>query len=82
MEFVKGVDLKTLLESQRFLNLNQACGIILKVLEALHAAHRLGIVHRDIKPANILILQNGGVKVADFGVARIDTSDLTQYGDG
>ena len=43
-------------------------------------AHDHGVVHRDIKPANIMVLDNGKIKVADFGVARLETSDLTNAG--
>jgi eukaryotic-like serine/threonine-protein kinase len=51
-----------------------------QLLDALDYAHNAGIVHRDIKPANLLIAQRGECKVADFGIAHLDTSYLTQSG--
>ncbi len=81
MEYVKGVDLQVFLKSGQVLNAEQAIKLILKVLDALSVAHAMGVVHRDIKPANIMLVENGQIKVMDFGVARIDTSDLTQLGD-
>lgn len=81
MEYVKGVDLQVFLKSGQTLSTEQAINIILKVLDALAAAHALGVVHRDIKPANIMLLESGQVKVMDFGVARIENSDLTRLGD-
>lgn len=81
MEYVNGIDLQVFLKSKQFLSINQSVNLILKVLDALQAAHNMGIVHRDIKPANIMMFDNGQVKVTDFGVAHIDTSDLTQIGD-
>jgi serine/threonine protein kinase len=51
------------------------------VLAALACAHANGVVHRDIKPANILVPSNGTTKVADFGISRIEGSDVTQLGD-
>jgi serine/threonine protein kinase len=58
----------------------QAVNIVSQLLEALQYAHDRGVWHRDIKPANILLTANGRVKVTDFGIARIESSLLTQMG--
>ena len=81
MEYVEGIDLRSFLKSNRTLSVRESCDIILYVLQALEFAHKNGVVHRDIKPGNILLLDDGMVKVADFGVARIETSALTNVGD-
>ncbi len=80
MEFVDGVPLGTELKRVGRFAPAQAVAIVAQVLDALGAAHALGIVHRDVKPANILMLPSGQVKVTDFGISRINTSDLTQDG--
>jgi serine/threonine-protein kinase len=81
MEYVKGIDLQVFLKSGQTLTAEQAINLILKILDALHSAHELGIIHRDIKPANIMLLESGQIKVTDFGVAHIENSDLTHIGD-
>ncbi|NJN47730.1 MAG: serine/threonine protein kinase [Candidatus Competibacteraceae bacterium] len=80
MEYVNGKELSEYLRKKVQFNLKDALSIIYQVLTALDYAHEFGIVHRDIKPANIMLLDNGHVKVADFGIARIETANFTQQG--
>ena len=80
MEFVQGQDLQKYVDSQERFDLQHLIRIMCDVLDALDHAHRNGVVHRDIKPGNILITDEGRVKVADFGVARIESSMMTQAG--
>ena len=80
MEYVNGMELKAHLRSNTVIPLPSATDICIQILEALSHAHEKGVIHRDIKPANIILLENGTVKVSDFGVARLDTSDLTSTG--
>jgi len=80
MEYVEGVELKAQLQSDSQYSLAVAADITIQILRALEHAHSKGIVHRDIKPSNIILLESGEVKVSDFGVARLDTSDLTGTG--
>ena len=54
--------------------------IMSQMLDALDYSHRQGVIHRDIKPANVFLLDDGTVKVADFGIAHIESSSLTQVG--
>lgn len=72
MEYVDGTDVSQMIRSQKKLPPEHALAITAHVCDALSAAHELGIVHRDIKPANVLINMKGQVKVADFGLAKID----------
>ncbi len=78
MEFVDGSNLSQVLTRTGRMTPAQAVAVIGQVLSALAYAHRLGIVHRDVKPANILLLADGRVKMTDFGIARFDSSELTQ----
>jgi hypothetical protein len=70
MEFVDGVNLRRLLNSQK-LSPEEALAIVPQICEALQYAHDAGVVHRDIKPENILLDKNGRVKIADFGLAKL-----------
>jgi serine/threonine-protein kinase len=82
MEYLEGVNLQDLIK-QGTLSLLEKVEIMTEVAEGLSAAHRLGVTHRDIKPANIMRLQDGSVKIMDFGIARIaseSASRLTQTG--
>jgi protein kinase-like protein len=81
MEYVPGQTLRQRLEKRERLDPEWVFAFGAVLADALHQAHRAGIVHRDIKPANILIREgDGAVKLADFGVARLKASDLTQSG--
>ena len=81
MEFVQGQSLKQRLEKGERLDPAWVLAIGAVLADALHVAHKAGIIHRDIKPANILIrTEDGAAKLADFGVARLKSSDLTQSG--
>jgi len=80
MEYVAGVSLEALLKESPRLPVAQALEIVEQVASALEEAHAHGIVHRDIKPANVFLDERGRVKVGDFGIARLDGSDLTEAG--
>jgi serine/threonine-protein kinase len=80
MEFVDGETLKALLDRGDRLPLARVVEIMRGVLLALDNCHRLSVVHRDIKPSNIMLPSDGGVKLADFGIARIENSELTIVG--
>jgi serine/threonine-protein kinase len=81
MEYIEGVELRTLIGEGRPLRVAQALSIAAQVAEGLAYAHQRGVVHRDVKPANIMVLANGPVKITDFGIARMRGSrDLTQTG--
>jgi serine/threonine-protein kinase len=75
MEVLEGKDL-----SGTVLPVKKAMRVVASIAEALDYAHKKGIVHRDIKPANIMLLEDGTVKVTDFGIARIIKSSQTQTG--
>jgi eukaryotic-like serine/threonine-protein kinase len=81
MEYIQGVELRTLLTEGQPMALSRALAIAAQVAEGLGYAHQAGVVHRDIKPANIMVTADGPVKITDFGIARMRASaDLTQTG--
>ena len=78
MEYVDGVNLREAMSAQKFTP-EQALAIIPDICDALQSAHDQGVWHRDIKPENILLDQDGQVKIADFGIARIVGDRLRNY---
>ncbi len=80
MEYIKGRELKDYFEGGERFSTADAVRILRQILSALGYSHKLGVIHRDIKPANVILLPDGTVKVADFGIAHIEKSELTQLG--
>jgi len=80
MEYLPGSDLRTLLERPGALAFETKLSIASQVCRGLAYSHGKDIVHRDVKPANIRILENGRVKLMDFGIARLGSSALTSTG--
>ncbi len=80
MELVKGRELKEYFEKNERFATADAVRVLTQILAALGYSHRLGVVHRDVKPSNVFLLPDGSVKVADFGIAHIESSELTQVG--
>ncbi len=80
MEFVEGRSLKDVFDADERFELPTLIRMMTEVLSALEYSHKNGIIHRDIKPANIMITKAGEVKITDFGIARLESSSLTQAG--
>jgi serine/threonine-protein kinase len=81
MELVNGDTLYHHMQNKAQFGLKEIGEIIRQLLDGLDYAHNLGVVHRDIKPSNILVNDDGRIKISDFGIARLDTSTLTQVGE-
>ncbi len=77
MELIDGITMKQYMEKKGVLNWRETLHFSMQIAKALEHAHSRGIVHRDIKPQNIMILKNGSVKVADFGIARVSSAQST-----
>jgi serine/threonine-protein kinase len=80
MEYIEGRNVKSLLAEKLKFSWDQIADITAQIAEALDYAHRKGIIHRDIKPANVIITTDGKIKITDFGIAKIASSNLTTTG--
>jgi eukaryotic-like serine/threonine-protein kinase len=80
MEYVPGRSLKSIIREEAPLELARAIDLTVQILRAANFMHRRGIVHRDLKPANVLVDGAERLKVTDFGIARVCTSDITETG--
>jgi serine/threonine-protein kinase len=80
MEYVEGAGLREYLNRRTSFDFGQLAALMEQLLDALEFAHARGVVHRDIKPSNLIVTSRDQLKVADFGIARVDTSNLTMVG--
>jgi predicted Ser/Thr protein kinase len=80
MEYIEGSDLSEIMSRHDPLPLPAKIGIVVDALHALDYAHGRGVVHRDVKPANIRVSVDGRAKLMDFGIARLEKSNLTRSG--
>jgi serine/threonine-protein kinase len=80
MEYIEGRSLKEMLQSGHAFSPVDVAMIGAAIADALDYAHAQGVIHRDVKPANILITSRGQAKITDFGVARLESSNLTAAG--
>jgi len=80
MEFVQGSSLRDYFNKGTRFQEHDIVSIMVQLLDGLQHAHEQGVWHRDIKPANLIVMDTGRLKIADFGIAKVDTSQLTQTG--
>ncbi len=80
MELVEGGSLKGRLDKHERFPIPEIVRVMGEVCAGLHYSHQRGVVHRDIKPGNIMMTTDGQVKIADFGIARLENSSMTQVG--
>ena len=80
MELLEGTDLRDAIDRKLLTTLDDKLRVMEQICTGLAFAHSKGVVHRDLKPANIHVQPNGQVKIVDFGLARVNSSDMTQDG--
>jgi serine/threonine-protein kinase len=80
MEFIEGPTLKALFDNNRRFTAAEISSIVGGILDALQYSHDRKVVHRDMKPANVMLTADNTVKITDFGIARLEDSEMTQAG--
>ena len=80
MEFLEGDSLEKIINTRKELPLVKKLDITLQTCRGLHYAHQHGVIHRDVKPANVMVLEDGLVKLVDFGIARVGSTSMTRTG--
>ncbi len=77
MEYVEGTDLKELIKRQGALDPSAVADLVRGIGSALDYAHAKGVVHRDVKPANVILTSDRGIRITDFGIARLDAFEVS-----
>ncbi len=81
MEYIEGITLKNYMVKKGTLSFREVTSYTEQILRALEHAHAKGVIHRDIKPQNIMLLKNGQIKVADFGIAKLPNAETVTMTD-